>query len=433
MYDVILKQIENRNKPIDVIVVGLGFMGFGFLSYAQNLKGIRIPLIISRRVSESKLFLEQKGFKIVACDNPNKIKDYANQGYICISDDLELIKKYENNIVFEVTGTVAYASEVALKAIQAKKHLVTMNPELQATVGTELKLIADSKNVVITDVVGDQPGSIAHLIGKAKLMGFKVRMAGNMKRFLDLHATQEQMSAWAKDKGLSVRQTTSFTDGTKQAIEMNLVGNYFGMRVLQRGMVGPVIADVKEVLTKFDWEKIPDEGAVDYVIGKTLFPGVFIVAEHKDSYQQKYLRYLGLGDGPRYVLFEPYHLCHLEVIQTIAKVVLFGQETINNSISPITKTFAVAKHGLQKGEKLDGIGGNTVYGMIDDINVSQELIPVGLTHNAIVKHNIEKDTPIKIADVILPLNPATMLSGLVKRGQKPSFLGVLLGRSSNLF
>ena len=432
MYDIILKQLEKRSKPIDIIMVGLGFMGFGFLSYAQNLKGIRVPLVISRRVDEARLFLEQKGFKTIACDNPSKIRTYADKGYICVSDNLDLIKRFENNIIFEVTGTVDYGSEVAIKSIQAKKHLVTMNPELQSTVGSELKLLADSKNVVLTDVIGDQPGSLARLIYKAKLMGFTVRMAGNMKRYLDLHATQEKMAPWAKDKGLAVRQTTSFTDGTKQAIEMNLVGNYFGMGVLQRGMVGPQVSDIKEVLTKFDWDKIPTDGVVDYVIGKTLFPGVFLVVEHKDSHQQKYLKYLGLGEGPLYVLFEPYHLCHLEIIETIAKVVLFDEPTINNTTNPILKTFAVAKRDLQKGEKLDGIGGDTVYGVVDNTEKCKDFLPVGLSHNAIVKTDITKDLPIKISDVILPLNTATILSGLVKRNHKSSFLGFLF-RTVNLF
>src|SRR3989344_7339106 len=293
MYDVILKQLEIRKQPIDVIIVGIGFMGFGFLSSIRKLPGISVPLVISRRPQETRKLLEEKGFKAVLEDYPGKIKDIAKKGYICISDDISLIKRFENNIVLEMTGTVDYGSQVASIALGAKKHVITMNPELQATVGSELKIIADSKQVVITDVYGDQPGSLARLISQARLMGFKVLMAGNMKRYLNLHATQEQMAPWAADKGLAVRQTTSFTDGTKQSIEMNLVGNYFGMKVLKRGMVGPQVSDVKEVLTKFDWEAMPKEGVVDYVIGKELFPGVFVVVEHPDPNQKKYLRYLG--------------------------------------------------------------------------------------------------------------------------------------------
>src|SRR3989344_4825608 len=139
MNDIILKQLENRQKPLDIIVVGLGFMGFGFLSYARTLKGIRVSLVISRRVNDSLKLLEKEGFRAVVENNPSKIKDYSNRGYICVSDDLSLIRKFENGIVFEATGTVSYGTDVALETFRAGKHLVTMNPELQATVGSKLK------------------------------------------------------------------------------------------------------------------------------------------------------------------------------------------------------------------------------------------------------------------------------------------------------
>lgn len=419
MYDIILKQLEERKEPIDVIVTGLGFMGFGFLSSVKHTKGIRVPLVLTRRVDQAKKFLEEHGLTARIESNPQKIKELADHGYICVSDDLNLIESYPADVVMEVTGTIAYGTDVALRAIGAHKHIVTMNPELQATVGTELKVLADKNGVVITDVIGDQPGSLARLIGQSRLMGFKVLLAGNMKRYLNRHATQEEMKSWADDKGLSVRQTVSFTDGTKQSIEMTLVANYFGMDILQFGMRGPEVEDVQEALKAFQWHKIPKEGVVDYVIGRKLFPGIFIIAEHPDKNQQKYLRYLGLGEGPRYVLFEPYHLCHLEVAGTIAKVVLFGQETIHNSVSPRATTIAVAKTELTAGRELDGIGGDTMYGNIDKVEHAQDYLPVGLAPGAIVKHSLHQDQPIKVSDVTLPVNTATILSGLVKATQEP--------------
>lgn len=414
MYDVLLKQLTNQKKPIDVIVVGMGFMGFGFLSSVKQVPGIRIPVVISRRPESTAKLLEEHGFAARISNSATEIRKNAEQGIISVSDDMSLIEQLEGDIVIEMTGTVDYGTEVAITAFKAHKHVITMNPELQATIGSKLKVLADSKNLVITDVYGDQPGSLARLISQARLMGFRILMAGNMKRYLDIHATQEKMAPWAKDKGLAVRQTTSFTDGTKQSIEMNLVGNYFGMKVLKRGMVGPEVQNVHEVLTKFDWNALPPEGIVDYVIGRDLFPGVFVVVSHPDPNQKKYLRYLGLGEGPQYVLFEPYHLCHLEVVQTIAKVALFNQETIHNTTTPLTQTIAVAKQNLKKGQKLDGIGGDTVYGMVDNIENCDGLLPVGFAHNAIMKNDITKDTPLKISDVILPVTVATKLSGLVK-------------------
>jgi predicted homoserine dehydrogenase-like protein len=417
MYDIILKKLAERESPIDVIVTGLGFMGFGFLSSVVQTPGIRVPLIITRRPTESKKFLEQHGFSAICESDPQKIAEFASRGFICVSSDLDLIKDYPSDAVLEVTGTVAYGTQVALRTISAKKHLITMNPELQATLGSQLKLLADKAGVVITDVTGDQPGSLARLIGQSKLMGFKVLLAGNMKRYLNHHATQEEMQPWATDKGLSVRQTVSFTDGTKQSIEMTLVANYFGMDITQFGMRGPEVEEVQDVLKIFPWHKLPANGIVDYVIGRKLFPGIFVVAEHQDKNQQKYLRYLGLGEGPRYVLFEPYHLCHLEVAGTIAQVVIFGQPTINNSTAPLTTTIAVAKTELKKGDVLDGIGGDTIYGKIDKITLSGDYLPMGLAEGATINNSLHQDQPIKLSDVTLPVNAATILAGLVKDPQ----------------
>lgn len=413
MYDLILKRLEKNSKPVDVIVVGLGFMGFGFVSAARTIPGLKIPLVISRRPGDAKKLLETKGFKVQLEDNPVKIRDKAKLGFICVSDNLDLIKTYENEIVVEMTGTVAYGTDVALRVLGAKKHLVTMNPELEVTVGTELKKIADKNHLVITDVYGDQPGSLSRLINNAKMMGFRPRVVGNMKRYLDKHATQVQMKPWADDKGLAVRQTVSFTDGTKQAIEMNLVANYFGLSLIKPGMLGVPITDIREVLSAFADQTIPEEGVVDYAIGKTLFPGVFVIAEHMDPHQQKYLRYLNMGDGPRYVLFDAYHLTHLEVPTTIAQVALFKQEVINNGLHPKTKTVALAKRNLKTGDKLDGIGGDTVYGSIYAVSECDDCLPVGLTSGAVVRHAISQDQPIQFSDVKLPVNAATKLLGLV--------------------
>jgi len=395
----------------------LGFMGFGFTSAHFNKPGFRVPLIVSRRPKNAASYLKKHGLKAKVENKPTKIAENASRGIVSVSSKTDLIADVPSEVVLEMTGTIPYGTKVALKAINAGKHLVTMNPELQEVVGTELKKLADKNNVVITDVLGDQPGSLARLIEHARFMGFKVLVAGNMKRYMDRHATQEKMQPWADDKGLAVRQTVSFTDGTKQSIEMSLVANHFGMDIFGFGMRGPQVDDVKEALDKFDWDKIGENGIVDYVIGRDLFPGIFVVAEHGDPNQQTYLRYLGLGEGPRYVLFEPYHLCHLEVFETIANVVLNKSVIINNGGNPKAQTIAVAKFGLKPGDKLDGIGGDKVYGNIDRIESAKGYLPVGLSDEAIVKKALHQDQPIKLSDVELPVNAATKLLGLVKESK----------------
>uniref|UniRef100_UPI000AA0B5BB SAF domain-containing protein n=1 Tax=Pelagibacter ubique TaxID=198252 RepID=UPI000AA0B5BB len=65
----------------------------------------------------------------------------------------------------------------------------------------------------------------------------------------------------------------------------------------------------------------------------------------------------------------------------------------------------VAKKDLKVGEKLDGEGGFCTRGkLITSQNSKNEMIlPLGLTDNAILKKNINKDEIIKIDDVELNL------------------------------
>ncbi|MCX8008615.1 MAG: hypothetical protein N3A54_02830 [Patescibacteria group bacterium] len=49
MYDALQQFVLKQKESIDIILVGLGFMGFGIFSNAKYQHGIRIPLIISRR------------------------------------------------------------------------------------------------------------------------------------------------------------------------------------------------------------------------------------------------------------------------------------------------------------------------------------------------------------------------------------------------
>ncbi|MFA9288651.1 MAG: hypothetical protein ACEQSA_02115 [Weeksellaceae bacterium] len=409
MHQYLLKTLENRTEPIDVIVSGLGFMGFGFIDGSRNLPNLRIALVVSRRPGESVAYLEKYGFKAAVVDTVAEIQSNKVQNIISVSDNLDLVRDFPNEILLEVTGTVAYGTEVVLKAIEGGKHILTMNPELQVTVGTELKKLTDTKGLMISDVYGDQPGSLARLLTTSRMMGFKILVAGNMKRYRDNYATQAKMQPWADDKGLAVRQTVSFTDGTKQAIEMNLVANYFGFDILKEGMKGAMINDIKEANTAFTDEKIPENGIVDYGLGLGLFPGVFCLVEHTSPHQQKYLRYLGLGEGPRYALFEPYHLCHLEVAQSIIELVTLKQPIINNSTAPRMRTVTYAKRDLKAGEILDGIGGDTMRGDICREDENAMMLPAGLGHGAVLKNDIAIDQKISLADVELPDNAATRL------------------------
>jgi len=70
---------------------------------------------------------------------------------------------------------------------------------------------------------------------------------------------------------------------------------------------------------------------------------------------------------------------------------------------PVCETITVAKRDLQPGEKVDGIGGFTVYGMIEKESVSHRdnLLPLGLSVGATLKRAVKMGDALQYDDVDL--------------------------------
>jgi len=72
----------------------------------------------------------------------------------------------------------------------------------------------------------------------------------------------------------------------------------------------------------YDVEQLKEWGGiVDYVVGATPSPGVFVFATRDDPKQRHYLNLYKLG--ALYSFYTPYHLCHFEVPLSVARAVIF--------------------------------------------------------------------------------------------------------------
>ncbi len=117
---------------------------------------------------------------------------------------------------------------------------------------------------------------------------------------------------------------------------------------------------------------------VDYVMG--IAPGVFLIFTTKLEEVHNQLQYLNMGPGPNYVLYRPYHLTSLETPITIYDACVNHKATIAPTEGMVAETIAIAKKDLKIGDKLDGIGGYTVYGSLETYEIAREqrLLPIGL-------------------------------------------------------
>jgi predicted homoserine dehydrogenase-like protein len=291
-----------------------------------------------------------------------------------------------------------------MKAIENKNHVVLMNAELDATIGPILKVYADRAGVIITTSDGDQPGVIMNLYRYVKSIGFKPVLAGNMKGLQDPYRTPETQKGYAEKYKQKPQMVTSFADGTKISMEMAVVANATGLKAGKRGMYGPRCGHVNDAANLFPMDQLLNGGIVDYILGAEPAPGIFILGYNENPIQQQYMNYYKMGDGPIYVFYTPYHICHFETPITVARVVLFKDAAAAPIGKPVCDVITAAKRELKAGEMLDGIGGFTCYGMIENSDVSrtEDLLPMGLSEGCHLRRDIPKDHTITYADVELP-------------------------------
>ena len=401
-----LRHLEERATPIRVGIIGVGAMGRGLVHQLAQMPGLHPALIVARNIERAVAAYRDAGFSpadIIVTDDPVRFSAAQWKGRPTITTDVEVAAEVAPVDVFiECTGAVEYGAKAALACIRAGRHLVSLNAETNATVGCLLKREADRAGVVYTDSDGDQPGVLMRLIEYCRAVGFEPRVAVNCKGFLDVHATPESILQWAVKQNLSPKMTCNFTDGTKLNMEMNVVANATGMVPGRRGMVG-VRTDLKNAVADFARAGVlADAPTVAYSLGGDFGGGVLVIARTSDPrVVSPYLQYLKMGDGPDYMFYRPYHLCHVEAPLSAAEAVLYGQPTIAPLGWPVAHTIALAKRPLRAGETLDGIGGFACYGQVDCAENATGLLPVGLAEGVRLVRDVAADEPIPMDAVEL--------------------------------
>ncbi len=302
-----------------------------------------------------------------------------------------------SDIVVECSGDVLHSTDVINQALKAGKPVVTMNSEFHVTTGS---FFADKG--LLTEAEGDQPGCIAALHEEAVSMGFSPLVYGNMKGFLNHTPTPEEMAYWAGKQGISVEQTTSFTDGTKIQIEQAFVANGLGATVSRQGMEGPKSPEIPKAAVEL--ARLATElgqPISDYVLSPGN-AGVFVVGTH-DAEEWKALTYLKLGDGPYYVLSKMFHLCQYEIVKTLRRVINGGGALLNNSTQPKVTVVAIAKHAMKAGTRIDrAIGGFQLRGEAARIEDVKGHVPIGMVQQAVLTRDVEPGEMLMFNDVELP-------------------------------
>ncbi len=413
----LLRSREAAGDPIKVGIVGAGQMGEGLAITMERMEGMGAYVIVDRGSGRSAEIYRSAGIEdteIIRTDDPDRGSQAIADGKRVYTTNASLASAPPLDITVEATGIPEMGARVALEAIAARKHMLQMNVEADATVGAILRHRAREAGVIYSLSGGDEPGAIAELYEFATLLGYEVVSVGKGKNNpLIPTANPDTMEETARRQMMNPKMLASFVDGSKTMMEMTTISNALGYLPDQRGMHGPEVTSdtlASTYIPEADGGILSEARRVDY--GRGIAPGVFLVFTTDHPKLVRDLRYLKVGEGPYWALYRPYHLTSLETPISIAKAVLRGETTLATDGLPSAETVAVAKKDLRSGERIDGIGGFSVYGVIEKAEVAsrENLAPLGLAAGSLLTNDVKAGATLTYAD--LELDESNTIVGL---------------------
>jgi predicted homoserine dehydrogenase-like protein len=404
-----LKLREQQGNPVIVGLIGAGQMGTDIVAETSMMKGLDIRIIADvnlDRAREAFAIARMEGEVVVAETAEDADKALAAGKLVAVGDYRILTDVKGIDVVIEATGVPEIGTRAALRSVRNGHDLAMMNVETDITVGPLLRFYTEKKGQVYALAAGDEPAACKELYDFADAIGFTIVAAGKGKNNpLDRHSSPED-SAIQKEaarRGLSPNMLIEFIDGSKTMIEMAAVSNATGLVPDVRGMHGPE-TDRDHLHHTFalkeDGGILNKMGVVDFGVGRVA-PGVFLIVRTDHPRLREAMILRDMGDGPYYTLFRPFHLCSIEVPLTCAMLALRKKSNMVPLDHLVSEVFAVAKKDLKPGDELDAIGGVSYYSLIDTYETSRKenLLPIGLAKDAVVKREIKMDAPISMDDV----------------------------------
>ena len=410
-------KLENRKEPIRIAFIGCGKFVSMFLAQYNHLDKIQIDSIVDLNIEQAKRNCSNSGL------------DETTISEINFSNSLDEILDRNIEIFIEATGNPIVGTVHAVNIIKNKKHVILVNVEADITCGKYLSDIAKENEVICSMAYGDQPSLIIEQIEWARLNGFSVVCAGKGTKYHPTFEYSTPDTVWGhyglskeraeKESGMNPKMFNSFLCGDKSAIEMCAVSNAADLKCPSNGLTFPPIGvyDIaKKLIPKQKGGLIDFDGQVEVIssidlhkndIPNDLRWGVYIVIKAKNEYVKNCFKDYGMvtdSSGNYSAIWRPYHYIGLELAQSIYSIAL------DNRATGFTKNYnadvaSYAKKDLKVGEKLDGEGGFCARGKLITSQKSKDekILPLGLTNNAILKKNINKDQVIRLDDVELNL------------------------------
>ena len=395
---------RKQGRPSRIALVGAGQMGRGFANQTQSMGGMTVAVIADVDPARIQQAYTDLGLgEAVISDDVATLNQAISEGKPTGTTNAFIVAELNVDVVVEATGVPEVGARVTSASLTNKKHVAVLNVEMDVTVGPLLTKMAEDNGVVYAVCHGDEPVECLELVNFARDLSFEVVMAGKGKNNpFEALSNPDTVAERAAQKKMNPKMLCSFTDGSKTMIEMSALSNATGLKVTKRGMIGPE-ATVKTLHNVFapvaDGGVLEETGVVDYCTGDVA-PGVFVVVKTDKEYVAHEMSYLGMGPGPYFSLYRPFHLASVEAPLTVAKMLVEGRSTFACTTLH-AEVVAATKKEHKAGDKFDGIGGYSMRAVADrkEDAARDNLVPIGLLQGAIAKRDIPVGTLVTWDDV----------------------------------
>jgi len=415
-----LQARADEGRPVRAGLIGTGKFGAMFLAQVLTTRGLELTAVADLSPDRAKQACRNAGWT----EERIAATAFVERGVELASSDLV-------DVVIDATGVPAVGIENALAAIEHGKHIIMVNLEADAIAGPALAARARAAGVVYSLAYGDQPALTAELVDWARASGFEVQAAGKGTKFLPHFPQVTPDTVWeefgmTREQGHDVnpRMLTSFTDGTKSAIEMAAIANACNLGVPKAGLsFHPCgVDDLARVLRpRSAGGVLETSGVVESLSslerdGRPVFRdlrwGVYVTFQAPSAFVAEQFAYCHLTTDPSgtyAAMYKPYHIVGLELGISILSVALRGEPTGH------TRWFrgdvvATAKQDLAPGDELDGEGGFAAYGrlMPAEDSVARGAVPMGLAHGVKLLRPVARGEVVTWDDVTPLPNDLTM-------------------------
>lgn len=410
------KRLAELADPIRVGVIGAGIFGSQLIYGIEETPGMETAVIADLEEQKAINTYEHAGVvgdALASVGSVSAVNDLLADGRRAVVPDGQILIDADVDIVVEATGNANVAAKHAHDAILNDKHVVQVTVEADTVVGPYLATLADRCGVTYSLAYGDQPAQIVRLCDWARATGLEIVAAGRWTNDPEPHGTPDDaldrhswIGSFVEEYDPSPYIYNTFLDGTKVAVESCVSANAVGLVPDVSGLHMPktTLEGIPEMLRlDSDGGLLGQSGTIDAVSTPDGGHSVFAVTTTDNTQRRQYFARRGnvpsASDGKYQLFYRHFHAAS-ETTVSIAAAALRNEST-GVAREQLTEVVGKAKRDLESGDEIDGPGGYTVYGSVEDADVAaeEEYVPLELLTGAEVVGSVDTDEIVTYGDV----------------------------------